>query len=76
VGYPDEPVAHLADRMVTADVGRVPIVERYSMRLVGLVSRKDLLRIRATARSMESSRVAFFRRRTPVKDTSEASAAS
>ena len=27
VGYPDEPVSHLADRMVTADVGRVPIVE-------------------------------------------------
>ena len=73
VGYPDEPVSHLADRMVTADVGRVPIVENHTMRLVGLVSRKDLLRIRATARSMESSRVAFYGRRTPVKDTSEAS---
>ena len=43
VGHPDEPVSHLADRMVLADVGRVPIVERDTQRLVGLVSRKDLL---------------------------------
>jgi H+/Cl- antiporter ClcA len=76
VGYPDEPVSHLADRMVTADVGRVPIVENHTMRLVGLVSRKDLLRIRAAAQSMESSRVAFFGRRTPAEDTSEASASA
>jgi chloride channel protein, CIC family len=68
VGYPDEPVAHLADRMVMADVGRVPIVDRDTMHLVGLVSRKDLLRIRATARSTESSRIAFFGRRTPAKE--------
>jgi CBS domain-containing protein len=74
VGYPDEPVSHLADRMVAADVGRVPIVEHQTMRLVGLVSRKDLLRIRATAKSIESSRVAFFGRRTAVEDNSGASA--
>jgi CIC family chloride channel protein len=76
VGYPDEPVSHLADRMVMADVGRVPIVENNTMRLAGLVSRKDLLRIRATARSVESSRVAFFGRRTPVKDARETSASA
>jgi chloride channel protein, CIC family len=62
VGYPDEPVAHLADRMVLADVGRVPIVERATSQLVGLVSRKDLLRIRAVAKSSEATRVAFFGR--------------
>jgi hypothetical protein len=61
--------------MVAADVGRVPIVESHAMmRLVGLVSRKDLLRIRATAKSMESSRVAFFGRRTPATDSSAESA--
>jgi CIC family chloride channel protein len=76
VGYPNEPVSHLADRMVAADVGRVPIVESHTMRLVGLVSRKDLLRIRATARSMESNRVAFFGRGTPVKDSSAAPASA
>jgi chloride channel protein, CIC family len=62
VGYPDETVAHLADRMVLADVGRVPIVERETSQLVGLVSRKDLLRIRAAAKSSEATRVAFFGR--------------
>ena len=66
VGYPDEPVSHLADRMVLADVGRAPVVERDTGQLVGLVSRKDLLRIRATAKSTEASRVAFFGRRTTV----------
>jgi len=60
VGYADEQVSHLADRMVLADIGRVPIVERESQRLVGLVARKDLLRIRATAKSAEANRVAFF----------------
>ena len=63
VGYADEPVSHLADRMVAADIGRVPIVERGAARLVGLVSRKDLLRIRASAKSAEVSREAFFARR-------------
>jgi len=60
VGYPDEPVSHLADRMVLADLGRVPIVERNTHRLVGLVARKDLLRIRATAKSTEANRVAYL----------------
>ena len=60
VGYPDEPVSHLADRMVLADLGRVPIVERHTLRLVGLVARKDLLRIRATAKSTEANRVAYL----------------
>ena len=60
VGYADEQVSHLADRMVLADLGRVPIVDRESLRLVGLVARKDLLRIRATAKSTEAKRVAYL----------------
>jgi CBS domain-containing protein len=60
VGHPDEPVSHLADRMVLADLGRVPIVDRDTLRLVGLVARKDLLRIRATAKSSEATRVAYL----------------
>jgi CBS-domain-containing membrane protein len=72
VGYADEPVSHLADRMVAADVGRVAIVARGKQHLVGLVSRKDLLRIRATAKSAEASREAFFVRRQPAQTASEA----
>jgi CIC family chloride channel protein len=63
VGYADEPVSQLADRMVLADRGRVPIVDRKSMRLVGLVSRKDLLNTRAITRKTEATRAAFFGRR-------------
>ncbi|WP_248889611.1 hypothetical protein [Bradyrhizobium japonicum] len=46
--------------MVLADVGRVPIVERATGHLVGLVARKDVLRIRATARSVEKQRTAVI----------------
>ena len=46
-GYDDEPVGYLADRMAASDVGRVPILERGSRKLVGLVARRDLLRVRA-----------------------------
>jgi predicted transcriptional regulator len=55
VGHADETVSRLADRVAAEDVGRVPVVERDTMRLVGLVSRKDLLRIRRTARAAEES---------------------
>jgi hypothetical protein len=35
------------------------------MRLVGLVSRKDLLHIRREARNAEDARIAYFRARRP-----------
>jgi len=60
VGHADETVARLADRMAAEDIGRVPIVERSTMRLVGLVSRKDLLRIRREARAAEETRRSYF----------------
>jgi chloride channel protein, CIC family len=41
-------------------LGRVPIVEPSTMRLVGLVSRKDLLRIRRTARAAEETGASYF----------------
>jgi CBS domain-containing protein len=45
-GYPDELAGDIADRMAAADVGRVPIVERDSRKVIGLVARRDLLRVR------------------------------
>jgi len=47
--YSDELVGHLADRMAVSDFGRVPILERGTDRVVGLVARRDLLRVRARA---------------------------
>jgi CIC family chloride channel protein len=56
VGYMDELVGHLADRMAAADVGRVPIVDRATGKLAGLVARRDLLRVRALVARLELER--------------------
>jgi len=58
-GRPDETVAHLVDRMIERDLGRVPIVDA-AERLVGLVARKDLLRVHARQRAQESDREGVF----------------
>ena len=54
--YADELVGHLADHMAVSDFGRVPILERGTERVVGLVARRDLLRVRARAIREESER--------------------
>ncbi len=54
LAHADELVGHLADRMAAADIGRVPVVEPGSGRLVGLVARRDLLRVRAHAARQEN----------------------
>ncbi|MGN6514775.1 MAG: chloride channel protein [Rhizomicrobium sp.] len=59
--YSDELVGHLADRMAVSDFGRVPIVERGTERVVGLVARRDLLRVRARAIKEERERRRLLR---------------
>jgi len=59
VGYPDEFVGELADRMASAEVGRIPIVDRRTRALVGLVARKDLLKVRVRQQQAEQERVQF-----------------
>jgi H+/Cl- antiporter ClcA len=61
LGGPDELVWRLVDRMVAEDVGRVPIVDADG-RLVGIVARKDLLRVREKLRRDERSRSAYLGR--------------
>ncbi|HEY2709246.1 MAG TPA: chloride channel protein [Caulobacteraceae bacterium] len=56
-GAPDEAVGRLAEQMVEREVGRVPIVDGGG-RLVGLVTRKDLLRVHARQRAQEVERQA------------------
>jgi len=56
LGYPDEIVGHLADRMAAAEVGRVPIVSRGTGALVGLVARRDLLHVRSRTVREEQER--------------------
>jgi CBS domain-containing protein len=59
VGYDDELVGALADRMANAGTGRVPIIDRVTGKLVGLVARRDLLRVRAHAIRQELDRSRF-----------------
>jgi CBS domain-containing protein len=42
--------------MAAADIGRAPVVERDSGRLVGLVARRDLLQVRVKTASEELTR--------------------
>ena len=59
-GYDDELVGMLADRMAAADVGRVPILNRDD-KVVGLVARRDLLRVRADVVKHEREREVLLR---------------
>jgi chloride channel protein, CIC family len=61
VVHPDDVVLHAVDVMLTTDQGRIPVTDPETARLVGLVTRKDLLQVRATSRRLESERRAFFR---------------
>jgi H+/Cl- antiporter ClcA/CBS domain-containing protein len=61
VAYEDEMVGNLADRMAAADIGRVPILRRNDSRLVGLVARRDLLRVRANVIRHEREREILLR---------------
>ncbi len=60
-GYEDELVGALADRMAAADVGRVAILRRGDDLVVGLVARRDLLRVRADGVRHEHEREALLR---------------
>jgi H+/Cl- antiporter ClcA len=63
VGYDDELAGAVADRMATARIGRIPILRRGDNALIGLVARRDLLRVRAKAISQENNREALIRLR-------------
>jgi CBS domain-containing protein len=60
VGYEDELAAHIADRMAATNAGRIPILRRADRALVGLVARRDLLRIRSHQRRHENEREALL----------------
>lgn len=67
VARPDETVGALADKMVADGIGRVPVLGKDGA-VIGIVARKDLLRVRARLAAEESERAAFLRPKaaTPV----------
>ena len=67
IGHDDELVGRLADRMAADDAGRVPILSRGDGSLVGLVARRDLLRVRASVLRHEQEREALIRFGSPAE---------
>lgn len=54
--FPESPSGVVADLIVHSGIGRIPIVERESRKVVGILSRQDLLKARKKVRSEESER--------------------
>lgn len=61
--HPDDVIAHVVDLMIELDLGLVPVVERGTDTLKGIITRKDLLSIRRAANSLERERSRFYGRR-------------
>ena len=62
VAHPDTPGALVADIILETGVGRVPVVDPGSRRVVGIISRQDLLKARMSIRRAETDRSRFGQR--------------
>ena len=63
VAHPDDVVGHVADLMIANDAGQIAIVDPVTAKLRGIITGKDLLRIRRTTGVSERERARFFRSR-------------
>jgi len=54
--FPETPCGEVADMMVESGVGRVPIVDPGDRKVVGIISRQDLLKVRSTQKCGELRR--------------------
>lgn len=60
VTHPDVVLTAAIDLMLRNDLGRIPVTERQSGRIVGLLTRKDLLQVHAHATRSEHERAAYL----------------
>ena len=58
--YPDDMTARAVDVMLATDQGRLPVVDRRTGVMVGLLTRKDLLKVRASMARSEGERRAYL----------------
>ncbi|MGI4800975.1 MAG: chloride channel protein [Janthinobacterium lividum] len=61
--HPDDVLTTALDLMLASDQGRIPVTDPSNGALVGLVTRKDLLQVRASVARAETERLAYFVRR-------------
>lgn len=65
--YPDDVVARAVDLMLGPHQGCIAVVDPESGRLVGIVTRRDLLQVRAEVLRSEDERRAFLAKRNPLR---------
>lgn len=51
--FPETPCGEIADLMVESGIGRVPIVDHQDQRVIGIITRQDLLKVRIRQKSGE-----------------------
>lgn len=61
IAHPETPCGVIADLIVETGVARVPIVDRETGKVVGILSRQDLLKARRAQQSAETERTRFGR---------------
>ena len=61
IAYPDEPLRAIVYRMAESGVTRMPVIERGSGRLVGMIALRDLLRARVRSLQEEQDREQVLR---------------
>ncbi len=64
--HPGDVVSHALDVMLAEGSGRLAVTDPATGALVGLLTRRDLLRIRAASLRAEGERQAYLRRKTPA----------
>ncbi|GLK43040.1 MULTISPECIES: chloride channel protein [Novosphingobium] len=55
-GSPHDPLSRIADLMIETGIGRIPIVAPETQRVVGILTRHDLLKVRNVHHSLETMR--------------------
>lgn len=60
IAHAEDTIGYVADVMLATDVGRIPIVDPETGRLLGLVARKDLLRLRHATNTTENDRKPYL----------------
>jgi CIC family chloride channel protein len=61
ISHPGDMVSHVIDLMLKTDQGRIPVTNPHTGILVGLVTRKHLLEVRASVTRSEQDRDAHFK---------------
>jgi len=66
VATPDMPAIQAAELMIAEEIGRLPVVDPASGKLVGILARRDLLNARAKSTEEETKRKRYVKPRIPA----------